>query len=62
MYEQCGNAADGFDVSSEDEAALDNELNEVIERWIKDRNIKAGCYCVLDAEKVWLKNRTEAEG
>ena len=56
LYEQCGEAAQRFDVSSEDEAALDNVLNEVIEKWIEDRNIKAGCYCVLDAEKVWLKD------
>lgn len=54
LYDQCGEFAENFTVSEEDEKRLGEMLKETVERWIEERKITPSCFTVLDGRLVGL--------
>lgn len=63
--DEYGEWAELFDgqVSREDETDLDRRLNETVQKWIKERNIKPGFFTVESVEEMdiseWYKEGGE---
>ena len=55
LYEDVGEHAENFEVSDEDEKDLKTRLDTAIKSWIKDRNIRPGCYQVFDGHRVSIE-------
>lgn len=54
LYDDVGEDAERFYVSAEDEKDLQMRLDNAVKSWIKDRNIRSGCYQVTDAHRVLI--------
>ena len=52
LYDDVGEIADCFEVGAADETELKKRLDAAIAGWIRDRNIKPGCYQVFEAQRV----------
>lgn len=52
LYDQVGEVADCFEVSDNQEKALDEMLKETVEKWIATYNIQPCCYKVVNIEKI----------
>ena len=59
MYEglcdQCGEAADCFEVTEEQELALGKMIDEAVKEWIDKEKIVPSCWSVVDIEEVDIK-------
>lgn len=55
LSEDCGEFAENFDVSEEQEIKLGKMIDETVKAWIEQENIKPNCYQVLDGHIVSLK-------
>ena len=52
LNEAAGESSESFDPTKEEELALQNMLEDTVERWLKEKDIKAGCYAVTDIECI----------
>jgi len=55
LSEDVGEAAENFEIELGDEKELERMINETVETWIEQNEIKPSCYAVLDAHVVELK-------
>lgn len=55
LYEDVGEFAENFEVTSEQEVKLGRMIDETVKAWIAQENIKPNCYQVLDGHIVSLK-------
>ena len=55
LSEDVGEVAENFEVASEQEVKLGRMIDETVEAWIAQENIKPNCYQVLDGHIVSLK-------
>jgi hypothetical protein len=54
LDEEVGEAAENFEVSTEEELELARMINAAVEAWILQEEIKPSCYKVLDGHVVVL--------
>ncbi|MBU5331432.1 hypothetical protein KQI61_04420 [Anaerocolumna aminovalerica] len=54
LAEDMGEASESFEVNRTDELVLANMIDETVQRWISECEIKPSCYIVLDGHKVEL--------
>ncbi len=54
LGEDVGEAAENFEVDSEDEIELARMIDKTVKTWIAQNKIKPSCYMVLDGHRVEL--------
>lgn len=52
LYDQCGEAAECFEVTEEQELALGKMIDEAVKAWIDKEKIAPSCWRVVDIEEV----------
>lgn len=52
LYDQCGEAAECFEVTEEQELALGKMIDEAVKAWIDKEKIVPSCWRVVDIEEV----------
>ncbi|MDD3137556.1 MAG: hypothetical protein PHX08_01105 [Lachnospiraceae bacterium] len=52
LNEVAGESSESFDPTKEEELALQNMLEDTVELWLMEKDIKAGCYAVTDIECI----------
>lgn len=55
LYDQCGEAAECFEVTEEQELALGKMIDEAVKAWIDKEKIVPSCWRVVDIEEVDIK-------
>lgn len=56
LSDDVGEAAENFDVSTEDEMELAGMIDDAVGKWIEQNNITPNCYSVLDGHLVSILN------
>jgi len=54
LADEVGEASENFEISRSDELILAKMIDEVVETWIIENDIKPSCYKVIDGHKVEL--------
>ena len=55
LADECGDYAESFEISTEDELDLATMIDETVKKWIDKHKIKPSCYTVIDGGLYVLK-------